>query len=137
MNQKEVKYQAWDNDQVMFQSIMTEDEGMIFVPTDEVDNPFDDQIWYPASYVFHTDSFTKRRFTGLLDKHGKEIYERDVILSIWEDDPKKPVEVKYDERWCAFAPFFLYGTASVSNSNMYEVIGDSYQNPELLTNDKE
>lgn len=86
------------------------------------------------------------QFTGLLDKNGKEIYEGD-ILSHFD----KTYMVKWDERMAAFqsenpkdsvdADFFNWGNVpSLETNGVFgkqgncEVIGNIYQNPELLNN---
>ena len=72
-------------------------------------------------------------FTGLLDKNGKEIYEGDVVRfqSIFG-----VVEYTKD---CAFEVMRKlggYGSSTTEEgeplSSQYEIIGDIYQNPELL-----
>lgn len=95
------------------------------------------------------------QFTGLLDKNGKEIYEGDIIT-----DGKKAYEIKWwsgietDEYaynytgWRAMEKEERYqGKGVASNSqnikcyghygldtDKCEVIGNIYENPELLTN---
>jgi len=78
------------------------------------------------------------QFTGLLDKQGKEIYEGDIIRAKFhysEDDERKPpkneevFEVKYKidpcSQYCGFSFF-------PSCFETIEVIGNIYENPELL-----
>ena len=65
------------------------------------------------------------QFTGLLDKNGKEIYEGDILKyrgKLSFNDPPFVVEWQNDDaRWTEFYP-----------SNNFEVIGNIYENPELL-----
>lgn len=71
------------------------------------------------------------QFTGLLDKDGKEIYEGDIL----KDIDNRHVEVKFDS-----GVFYITKTgptlahAILLNSVAEcEVIGNIYENPELLT----
>ena len=69
------------------------------------------------------------QFTGLKDKNGKEIYEGDIysIIKYDIDDigHKEIHTVKFDEILCRF-------NVNKFDSEAYEVIGNIYENPELL-----
>ena len=92
------------------------------------------------------------QFTGLHDKNGKEIYEGDIILfqkfSNWDDDSMKrhKATVIFKEG-CFMWEILEFGKKSVTyyanateplrNTNSIwglEVIGNIYENPELLEN---
>ena len=71
------------------------------------------------------------QFTGLLDKLGKEIYESDIIL--WRNSDGELVKDRVVFCKGAFRmrnmSFTLY---DYMDSNVFEVIGNVYENPELL-----
>lgn len=88
------------------------------------------------------DPATVGQFTGLLDKNGKEIYESDIITV----NGQYPRVVLWDKMCWALMPTEYYHDKMfwVMNlqhpgpdwwglfSNEFEVIGNIYDNPELL-----
>lgn len=68
------------------------------------------------------------QYTGLKDKHGTEIFEGDIIQSVhacgYPTEWKSNTVVKFENG--AFYPF------RYPPQEVYEVIGNIYENPELL-----
>lgn len=90
---------------------------------------------------------TVGQLSGLLDKNGKEIYEGDLVnVSVGSGFQKITIigKVEYETQACAFWIKWRDGKASryhemkadsggdYFQSNYYEVIGNVFQNPELL-----
>lgn len=84
--------------------------------------------------VFQVDPATVGQFTGLRDKNGREIYEGDVLQFFIDGD-------KFTTRLVEWSPKFGCSLAGIvvgeySPEDMwcadYEVIGNIYENPELM-----
>jgi len=109
---REIKFRAWDKKvKKMYQNIEAKSNFLDFL---------DD------------DSWAVMQFTGLYDKNGKEIYEGDIVeFGTDKDDDTKhcKIEVKYNTQMAGFNPL------NESDENFY-VIGNIYENPDLLTSDK-
>lgn len=72
------------------------------------------------------------QYTGLRDKNGKEIYEGDVVLYLNCTNDAEKAAVRYYEDDAGFYPFGGC-TCGDSRASSPEVIGNIYENPELLT----
>lgn len=118
---REIKFRAWDGEQM--------------VSPDYIDR--EGVAWWKANSI-PTFSTKVMQFTGLKDKNGKEIYEGDILASegrvighIKGGVRGYCYDVVYanptgDKRWS------LYASVTTDYEGRVEVIGNIYENPELL-----
>ena len=64
------------------------------------------------------------QYTGLKDKNGKEIYEGDIVT-----DGVGKYKIIYDLKLAGYQPYCIFRD---DPENYCEIIGNSYENPELL-----
>ena len=77
------------------------------------------------------------QYTGLKDRNGKEIYEGDIVeyddfsmgIYLTREQPKIRSEVRYNDRTCGFK---ITGKFFGFKGEKVEVVGNIYENPELL-----
>jgi len=76
--------------------------------------------------VPHNYNDTVMQFTGLLDRNGKEIYEGDILKN-----EVKNCKVEWSEMNLAWVGVGLMAFG-MNGDGEYEIIGNIYENPELL-----
>jgi hypothetical protein len=107
---REIKFRAWDKQRNCF--IGQADFGSMVFPVDGGNK---------TTKLNTSDSLELMQYTGLKDKNGKEIYEGDIVKRFYEDgEPIGLLEIKI--------PDCFYG-----ERKEMEIIGNIYENPELLT----
>lgn len=107
-----IKFRAWDKaDKIM------------------IENLFEKVIINRYGGVVAQSHLEVMQFTGLLDKNGKEIFEGDIIQD--EDGWKKVVTYNEDvwEEGC----YHYAGFSFLNSADQIEVIGNIYENPELIS----
>ena len=95
----------------------------------------DGRYWNPK-YIYHKQ---KDQFTGLKDKNGKEIYKSDyVFIEDFYIGDKIQIGGKCEVKWNedGFSLFiedeYICGLWDAVNNYSGEIIGNIYENPELL-----
>ena len=81
---------------------------------------------YYQNPFLRTDLITMQ-FTGLKDKNSKEIYEGDIIKTQDDYNSERIIEVRFGN-----AEFYPLANAGRIQNKIFEVIGNIYENPELL-----
>ena len=131
MSQRIIKFRAWDK----------VEKKMVYEVTPYQDKNRSECWVYIGSTGEHAyiDEFEIMQFTGLLDKNGKEIWEGDIVGWPWSQGYTKR-EVIYTApafHLKGFHPNFFHSMVSATIESgvvpEYEVLGNIYENPELLT----
>lgn len=122
-NMREIKFRAWDKAGEYFKPL--DDDGDYYFRDDGDGLCLYDKWGECKNTVL-------MQFTGLKDKNGKEIYEGDIIKTL--------TGLTYEVFWCeGMVSFRLANKSTPANGYMYststydEVIGNIYENPELIT----
>ena len=75
--------------------------------------------------------FHVMQFTGLKDANGEDIYEGDILVDDTEGLTYDFVE--WSDEWAGWTTGNWYGSKELAeNARHHEVVGNVYQNPELL-----
>lgn len=122
---REIKFRAW----------FGEEHKMI--PFDELHIELENgeyTVWYSLDGDSIQDGlcvedFNIMQYTGLKDKNGKEIYEGDIVR-LPEDEDYKYYSIIYSKNVLGFT---LSNGCGFGLSYGIEVVGNIYENPELLT----
>ena len=121
------KFRAWVRNELMV-NVISIDFNNEYINWD--DNQYDRCVPPNKCYEIETfDDIVLMQFTGLLDKNKVEIYEGDTLC--FDDDFS--TEKVYFENGC-FGIMGRYNFISLmdTNLNIAKIIGNVFQNPELL-----
>ena len=127
---REIKFRAWDKNE----------SRMIYSGTEQNDYPFAWMIHNSGIDIAEHDgtewNYLKElifmQCTGLHDKNGKEIYEGDIVTGLFNH-----TDIIGHIVYGSDATFFierkgLYGIGLNNAEDWLEVVGNIYENPELL-----
>ncbi len=135
---REIKFRAWDKKLKIMrivEMLRCSKTGKILgvkVWENTGERPFE----FIDTYQSEKDRFVIMQYTGLKDKNGKEIYEGDILKIGWAGSFYIGV-VEYDAKSACYMfksndKFVSLNTFTLSPAAWIEVIGNIYENPELL-----
>lgn len=85
--------------------------------------------------MFEVIPETVGEYTNLTDKNGKKVFEGDIVTTKFNEQ-NKPYAIIYDEELATFIgrdkDNFNFTTLSGLDNSLIEIIGNIYDNPELL-----
>lgn len=127
---REIKFRAWDSEKKQMWTDVLSEMG----ENEYYNNAI--SMWQIGRAMENGESIPRLEFmqyTGLLDRNSKEIYEGDVIKYMPPCDDEAPLKkdvVSYcdDRCWYEIEDYPLVALEEI------EVIGNKFQNPELLEN---
>jgi len=123
---REIKFRVWDKDKKVmhydFQFIKNGDWTFYFSDKD-VENILNS---------YFVNRFEIMQYTELKDKNDKEIYEGDIV------NKNMPTEVIYQKgSYCIWYQGYLFALNERLSVSEIEVIGNKYENPELMEKQNE
>ena len=135
---REIKFRCWSNNSKQ----MINEGGFIVVDGNGNFEVFNESNGSWGSN--RPSEYELMQFTGLLDKKGKDVYEGDIVIGLRDGCIEFPhvKAVVIFEGGCFVENYFrrdlrIYTACSYGYGNCLEVIGNIYENPELLKRGEE
>lgn len=130
---REIKFRAWEADEKKMYDLSEMFHG----------NKFEELLYASDDIVDGKGRITFMQYTGLKDKNGKKIFEGDILRRFKNGDQYKfyiVVEFKNGSFGGATRPGFNHyltaadwGSCDYDGGGYDEIIGNIYENPELLS----
>jgi len=130
--QREIKFRAWDKQiniitDVVCLNLGTWNDVILVHPDSKI-------VRRQETYNQKTENIVLMQSTGLLDKNGKEIFDGDVVT--WAG--MRPLEISFgwgdtNEDYGKSYGILIGSSVFCDINQDCEIIGNLYENPELLT----
>lgn len=124
---REIKFRAWDKDKSKMLAPFSVRKLINGFNTEGNWSDYEDDELLDINYE-GSDEYELMQYTGLKDKNGKKIYESDILR--WMDDSNL---VQGNVQVVKFENYQIYPLVIAPTSAAWEIIGNIYENPELLT----
>ena len=117
---------------IKFRAYRHKDNSMVHFPDKDLILECGD---FGQNWLIDSDNWKLMQYTGLKDKNGKEIYEGDIVKNTWNagfgyETDLVETEFEVDYRFGCFFP--VGGSGGEIEMSEYEIIGNIYENHELL-----
>lgn len=121
---REIKFRVWNLDKKQWEDVLKwaiapEDGSLV-------------DAYEPGIFTIAPFNYEIMQFTGLKDKDGVDIYENDII--VFDSLPNRKVHIEWRKRDACFNFGGWYENNFPDTDTNATVIGNIYENPELLEN---
>lgn len=140
MENREIKFRVWNSAaKKWFEPVYEAYQGKLHDISISLSGQVIERTLDCCSDLRNTCDFVIQQYSGLKDKNGKEIYEGDIVRHsmrrVWQTSEHISI-VEWDTKWGAF--YFIengiaYKRHRIRTDMNLEIIGNIYENPELLT----
>lgn len=113
---RELKFRAWDGDRM--QEVLSLGINECYISTNK--------------YCGDIDGYVIMQYTGLKDTHGKEIYDGDFLRFKHLENYAHDIQFVSMSDCCWGTEEYAF-FEMMERSYIFEVVGNIYENPELLT----
>lgn len=140
---RQFKFRAWDHkNKKMLYPIDIHNSHLDFI-TDSDGSLLLEEI---LNSLGHTEKYEIMQWTGLIDKNSKEIYDGDIVIYKSEDNwmgyPEEECEICWLDNHISYGwvvrhkkDAFVWSLTRNFASESLEIVGNIFENPELLSNE--